>query len=279
MHHSSYMPSASGGSLTKTCIAYLRVSTTMQVNEGISLETQQRAIQEWALRHGYVVRAEERDEGLSGSSTKGRVALQRAMDAIREGEALVVYSLSRLARSLVDTLNIVGRLKKRKADLVSATEPIDTVSVGGQLTMNILATFAQFESQIIAERVKACMREKKLRGEWVGQPPIGWHMRTPGEQGSGLVEDEAEQKVIRLVKILRERVDEHGRQYSYQRVIDELIRRNIPPPRASKRWYPMQVQRMCKQAPVTNTAGRQHRKQPRAAPAIEREPADAPGTD
>jgi site-specific DNA recombinase len=230
----------------------------MQVSDGISLETQERAILLWALQHSYVVRLVERDEGVSGKSMKNRLGLVRAMEAVMEGEALVVYSLSRFARNVSDTVRLVEQLKKKKADLASATEPIDTVSITGQLMLNILASFAQFEGQQTAQRVKAALGEKKRRKEWVGRPPIGW--KIPGEQGSGLVEDPWEQNLIAYVRAERELEDDDtGKPQTYEAIAQKLNEAGVPPLRKSTKWYRMQVQRMCTQKPIENMRGRADR--------------------
>ena len=110
----------------KQAIAYIRVSTMEQATEGVSLEAQQARIAAWCESNGYKLAEVCIDAGLSGSRMDNRPELQRALDAIKKGNALVVYSLSRLGRSTKDILNISDLLQIRKADLVSLSEQFDT---------------------------------------------------------------------------------------------------------------------------------------------------------
>ena len=93
------------------------------------------------------------DAGLSGAKAHNRPALQAALtDACKHKAALVVYSLSRLARSTKDAIAISERLHKAGADLVSLSEKIDTTSAAGKMVFRMLAVLAEFERDIISER-------------------------------------------------------------------------------------------------------------------------------
>ena len=85
-------------------IGYVRVSTTEQAQEGISLEAQQGRIKAWAEANEFELVAIYQDAGLSGGRSDNRPALQQAIKAVTKDTALVVYSLSRLARSTRDAL-------------------------------------------------------------------------------------------------------------------------------------------------------------------------------
>ena len=85
---------------------YCRVSTELQVSEGVSLEAQQAKAKAWCMANDYTVAEIYIDAGLSGKRADNRPELQRALMDCKKGEALVVYSLSRLARSTVDTISI-----------------------------------------------------------------------------------------------------------------------------------------------------------------------------
>ena len=109
-------------------IGYIRVSTADQATNGLSLDAQRQRIERWCECNGYRLADLHTDAGISGKRADNRPALQRALaDACkRRGTALVVYSLSRLARSTKDAIGIAERLDKAGADLVSLSERIDT---------------------------------------------------------------------------------------------------------------------------------------------------------
>ena len=101
-------------------VGYIRVSTIGQAQEGVSLEAQRGKIQAWATANGYALGEIHVDAGISGSKANNRPGLQSALnDACRQKAALVVYSLSRLARSTRDAITISERLEKCGSDLVS----------------------------------------------------------------------------------------------------------------------------------------------------------------
>ena len=111
---------------------YLRVSTAGQVAEGVSLEAQEARARKWAEANGYIVAGVHCDAGISGKRAGNRPGLQSALTEVcRNKGALVVYSLSRLARSTKDAITIAERLEKAGADLVSLSEKIDTTSAAG----------------------------------------------------------------------------------------------------------------------------------------------------
>ncbi len=116
-------------------IGYIRVSTPGQANNGVSLEGQRERITAWCEMYGYVLDAVHVDAGISGKRADNRDGLQKALKAVckRRGQAIVVYSLSRLARSTQDCLAIAEKLRKAGADLVSLSEKIDTTTAAGKM--------------------------------------------------------------------------------------------------------------------------------------------------
>jgi DNA invertase Pin-like site-specific DNA recombinase len=151
-------------------IGYIRVSTEGQVVDGASMEAQRRRIHQWAeLNEGEVEHIYE-DAGISGKTMRERPALLAALEATTKGKALVVYSLSRLARSTRDMLSIADQLAIRKADLVSISERFDTTTAAGKLMFRMLAVLAEFERDIISERTKAALAVRKSQGVKLGSP-------------------------------------------------------------------------------------------------------------
>jgi DNA invertase Pin-like site-specific DNA recombinase len=186
-----------------TAIGYARVSTAEQADEGVSLDAQKARIAAWCEANGYELVDMHVDAGLSGSRADNRPALQAAVAAASaEKAALVVFSLSRLARSTRDAIAISERLDKAGADLVSLSERIDTTTAAGKMVFRMLAVLAEFERDQIAERTSAAMQHKASRGEFTGGcVPYGYEL---AEDGVHLVENDAEQRVIAEARRLRE---------------------------------------------------------------------------
>jgi len=104
------------------------------------------------------------------SAVSKRPELERCLLSLCPGDALVVWKLDRLARSLRDLLNILERLHAAGAGIRSLTEPIDTATPAGMLMVQVLGAVAQFERSIIRERSMAGQRAAMLRGKHCGRP-------------------------------------------------------------------------------------------------------------
>jgi len=185
-----------------SAIGYCRVSTELQAHEGVSLEAQQAKIRAWCEGNGYTLASLHVDAGLSGARSDNRPALQAALtDTCRTKAALVVYSLSRLARSTKDAIAISDRLAKHGADLVSLSERIDTTSAAGKMIFRMLAVLAEFERDQISERTKTAMAHLRRQGRRVSRYlPYGF---TLAPDGTSLVPVPEEQRVLAEIHALR----------------------------------------------------------------------------
>ena len=132
-------------------VGYTRVSTADQVQDGVSLEAQAAKIQAWCEREAIPLAEIYSDRGVSGRQEE-RPGLQQAIDACRRGDCLLVYSLSRLARSTRATLTWVEALDRRGVSLISLSERIDGTNAAGKMMFRMLAVLAEFESDQIGER-------------------------------------------------------------------------------------------------------------------------------
>lgn len=180
-------------------VGYVRVSTEGQAVDGVSMDAQEAKIRAWAELNNADEVLLFVDAGISGKRADNRPALQDALKAASRGDALVVYSLSRLARSTKDTLAIAATLDKRGADLVSLSERIDTTSAAGKMCFRMLAVLSEFERDQVSERTCFALRYKRVNGEKTGgDVPYGFRL----EDGH-LVEDEREQKAVALMTRLR----------------------------------------------------------------------------
>jgi len=211
-------------------IGYIRVSTKEQAAEGVSLEAQEAKLRAWAALNDCADVQIHIDAGLSGTRADNRPALQEALKACGKGDALVVYSLSRLARSTRDTITIAERLQKTGADLVSLSEKIDTTTAAGKMVFRMLAVLSEFERDQVSERTKMVLAHKKSQLERVGSVPYGF---TLAADGVALMPNPAEKAVVDLVKSMR------ATGQSFREIASRLaIAGHAPRGRA---WYPTTV--------------------------------------
>jgi len=159
-------------------VGYTRVSTDGQATDGVSLEAQQARIRAWCEANAYVLVDIHVDAGLSGCRADNRPGLQEALtSAARHKAALVVYSLSRLARSTKDAIAISERLAKNGANLVSLSERIDTTTAAGKMVFRMLAVLAEFERDQVAERTKGALAHLRNQGKRIsGKIPYGYDL-------------------------------------------------------------------------------------------------------
>jgi site-specific DNA recombinase len=214
-------------------VGYIRVSTSGQAIEGVSLDAQKAAISAWCQFHGYDLAEIYSDEGISGTKAD-RPGLAAALAAVGKDDALVVYSLSRLARSTAHTLELSERLDKVGADLVSLSEKIDTTSASGKMVFRLLAVLAEFERDLVSERTTTALQHKKRKGERTGSIPLGKRL---AEDGVHLVDEQGEQTAIEAARELRA-------QGLSLRGIAEALEQQGHLSRTKKRFDAKQVQRM-----------------------------------
>lgn len=162
-----------------TLVGYARVSTGTQ-----SLEVQEQAL----VEAGCVkIFAEKR----SGTSTTDRIELENALSWVREGDTLVVTRLDRLARSAVDLHAIVAKLAVKGVQFRCLQQgAIDTTSSTGKLLLGVLASIAEFETDIRKERQREGIEAAKLKGVYKGRKPTvnAAEVRSMRDQGVGASE-------------------------------------------------------------------------------------------
>ena len=140
-------------------IGYMRVSTGEQ-----SLDLQRDALR----RAG----CERTCEDICSGRAAERPGLSKALDAARQGDALVVWKLDRIGRSLPHVVGLVGDLQKRGVGLKVLTGDVDTTTVTGRLVFGIFATLAEFERDLIHERTMAGLAAARARGRSGGRPRV-----------------------------------------------------------------------------------------------------------
>jgi len=216
-------------------VGYVRVSTAHQVEDGVSMDAQVLKLQGWAAMQGCEL-VVFKDAGISGKRANNRPGLKAALEAIERGDALVCYSLSRLSRSVQDTLSIADALQKRGGELVSLSEQIDTSSAAGKMVFRMLAVVAEFERDCISERTAMGLSYKKALGQKTGgDVPYGFRL---AEDGVHLERNEQEQKAISLIHSLRDKG------YSLRQISGELEREGYLTRQGKASWSPVTVNRI-----------------------------------
>jgi site-specific DNA recombinase len=163
------------------CAIYTRKSTEHNLDLAFnSLDAQREACEAYIksqAHEGWRLLPEHYDDGgLSGASLD-RPALQLLLAQVRQGrvDVIVVYKVDRLTRSLADFAKLVEAFDAHEVSFVSVTQSFNTTSSMGRLTLNVLLSFAQFEREVIGERVRDKIAASKRKGIWVGGPiPLGY---------------------------------------------------------------------------------------------------------
>ena len=146
---------------------------------------------------GWVLLPELYDDGGISGATLDRPSLQCLLSELDEGrvDQIVVYKIDRLSRSLSDFARIVDRLDGAGASFVSITQSFNTATSMGRLTLNMLLSFAQFEREVTAERIRDKIAASKRKGLWMGgNVPLGYD-----PNGRTLTINESEAETVRAI--------------------------------------------------------------------------------
>ncbi|MGE0036705.1 MAG: recombinase family protein [Xanthobacteraceae bacterium] len=163
------------------CAIYTRKSTEHNLDlEFNSLHAQREACEAYIksqAHEGWRLIRERYDDGAFSGASLDRPALQALLTELRSGriDIIVVYKVDRLTRSLADFAKLVELFDQHSVSFVSVTQSFNTTSSMGRLTLNVLLSFAQFEREVIGERVRDKIAASKRKGLWVGGPvPLGY---------------------------------------------------------------------------------------------------------
>ena len=185
------------------CAIYTRKSSDEGLDQAFnSLDAQHQACTAYVAsqRHeGWKLVPDRFDDGGLSGGILERPALQRLFGEIDAGRIgmVVVYKIDRLTRSLVDFGRLVERLDAKGCSFVSVTQAFNTTTSMGRLTLNVLLSFAQFEREVTAERIRDKIAASKKKGLWMGGPlPLGYD-RHPDPQRRELVVNPVEAEVAR----------------------------------------------------------------------------------
>lgn len=154
---------------------YVRVSTEDQASNGVSLSMQEERLRAYAKARDWQVTKVYVDDGAS-AKTLDRPALTRLMEdaRARKFEAVCIFKLDRLTRSVHDLGTLLEFFDKRDLGLVSLSESFDATTAVGRLMMNLLGSVSQWEREIIGERTSAALRHKRNHLRVYGEVPFGF---------------------------------------------------------------------------------------------------------
>ena len=183
------------------CAVYTRKSS----EEGLEMEFNSLDAQREAAlaciasqkHEGWIPVADHYDDGGISGATMERPALKRLLRDVEAGlvDVIVVYKVDRLSRSLTDFARIVEVFERHSVSFVSVTQQFNTTSSMGRLTLNILLSFAQFEREVIGERIRDKFAASRKKGMWMGgTPPLGYDVRD-----RKLVVTESEAALVRRI--------------------------------------------------------------------------------
>lgn len=210
-------------------VGYCRVSTKEQGSDGCSLVLQEQKVRAYCELHD-LGEPEIMADVASGKDLE-RPAMAELVQLCAAGkvEAVVIYKLDRLTRSVRDLDHLVNAVFNGRVALHSVSETLNTANAAGRMVMNILATVSQWERELIGERTSDALLGKVARGERVGAAPLGYR------SGSGaLTMDDEEQATVRRIFDLRQ----SG--LSMRRIADALNQDEVPTKRGG-RWHQQTV--------------------------------------
>jgi DNA invertase Pin-like site-specific DNA recombinase len=185
----------------KRCAVYTRKSTDEGLEKEFNtLDAQRDACEAYVASQraeGWTLVHDRYDDGGFSGGSLDRPALKRLLADIERGlvDVVVVYKIDRLSRSLMDFAKLVEVFDAHEVTFVSVTQSFNTTTSMGRLTLNILLSFAQFEREVIGERIRDKVAASKARGMWMGgYVPLGYRV-----ENRKLVVDEPEAVRVRRV--------------------------------------------------------------------------------
>lgn len=185
----------------KNCAVYCRKSSEEGLDMDFnSLDAQRESCEAYIISQkteGWkIVKTRYEDGGFSGGNME-RPGLQKLLTDIKEGKVdiVVVYKIDRLTRSLMDFSKLVEIFDEYNVTFVSVTQSFNTTTSMGRLTLNVLLSFAQFEREVCAERIRDKFAASKKKGMWMGGvPPVGYEV-----QDRQLIENKEGKKIARYL--------------------------------------------------------------------------------
>ncbi|MGL6095938.1 MAG: recombinase family protein [Fimbriiglobus sp.] len=187
------------------CAIYTRKSTDEGLDQEFnSLDAQRESCEAFVrsqAQEGWVVLPARYDDGGFTGGNMDRPALKRLLDDVGEGriDCVIIYKVDRLSRSLLDFARLIETFEQRNVAFVSITQQFNSATSMGRLVLNVLLSFAQFEREIIGERIRDKIAATRKKGKWGGGAPVlGYDVDRAGG-GRRLVVNAAEAARVREI--------------------------------------------------------------------------------
>ncbi len=220
-------------------VGYVRVSTENQNGcDSFGLETQKDTITKYCAANALELVQIFDDPALSGSlPALERPGLRAMLDAVKEGDKVIVTRLDRIARDLYLSLWVEKEIRKAGAELISISEPYRWNDPTQKLLLNIIMSFAEFERSLITSRLSSGRKTKARQGGYAGgKAPIGYK----AERGDkALTLDEEKTSTVRRVFELRDEKPEAS-----LKTIADMLNGEGYTSKEGKQFHPMQVKRI-----------------------------------
>jgi site-specific DNA recombinase len=220
--------------MTKQAIAYYRVSTDLQKEEG-TIEVQKMKVREFATKNGYVITSEFSDDGVSGGLAE-RPGLKQLLDTLTGTEAnyILIYKLDRLARDLYIQEGLIKEFNKTNKELISTLEPdLDGSDPFRKAFRQMLGVFSEFEKAMIALRLEGGRERKAKNGGWHGGKIYGYD-----NQDGDLIINQVEAEVVNMILKLRKS------KKSYKKIAQELTAMNKITKRGNAIWRSSSIKKI-----------------------------------
>jgi site-specific DNA recombinase len=221
-----------------TAIGYIRVSTSDQVDNGVSLDAQRSRIHAYCTMKGLDLLEIYHDNGVSaGKPLSTRVGGTAALEALSSGRAchIVTYKLDRLFRSALDCLACVQAWDKAGVSLHlidMGGDSLDSSTPTGKCFLTVAAAFAELERGLISERTKAVARYQKAQHRAYSPTPLGYR-----REGDDLVDDPDELATVTRIKAWRDAGQSYGK-------IAATLNSEQAPTKQGGKWYPSTVRQI-----------------------------------
>lgn len=168
------------------CVIYTRVSTKEQADNNLSLETQRKSCEQYALKSKYTI-AGYFGGTFESAKTDERKQFNNMLSFVKKSKEkvsyIIVYSVDRFSRSGANAIYIAEKLKREGLTVFAVTQPTDTTTASGSLQQNIQFIFSEYDNQLRREKCMAGVKEQLLNGIWCTAPPRGYDIvRTNGKK-------------------------------------------------------------------------------------------------
>ncbi|MGV1055523.1 recombinase family protein [Clostridium perfringens] len=208
----------------KLIAIYCRVSTEEQSENGYSIDEQERLLEEWCKKMGYVIYKCYSDRGISGKNIKDRPALKELLSDAKAGkfDMVISWKINRVSRKLEDVLKIVNLLEKNNITFKSYSEPFETDTPAGRMQFQMMALIGEFERGTIAQNVKMGMIAKAKSGNWCGGRVLGYDLvpnNSPEEEKRGKNKLEINEKEAEIVRFI---FNEYSKGKGYKAITNKM---------------------------------------------------------